>query len=241
MAAETNLITQEQMKKVREVDFVTQFAHNSLNKFMEVLGVTRKIPMMEGTTLYVYSTTGTLQSGAVAEGDIIPLSQYETTRTAVGEITLNKWRKAVSAEAIKKSGYKAAVEETDSALLRDVQKGIRKNFFDFINGSIAGATTATGADLQSALAAAWGQLQVKFEDDAAQAVYFCNPLDVAEYLGAASITTQNAFGMNYVEDFLGLGTVVLSANIEQGTFVATAKENFIAYYLTRRQRGRRSL
>ena len=64
--SETNLIKAAQMARIREVDFVSQFAHNSLAKFLEVLGVTRKIPMMEGTTMYVYSTTGTLQSGAVA-------------------------------------------------------------------------------------------------------------------------------------------------------------------------------
>ena len=230
--SETNLIKAAQMARVREVDFVSQFAHNSLAKFLEVLGVTRKIPMMEGTTMYVYSTTGTLQSGAVAEGAIIPLSQYTTTKTAVGEITLNKWRKAASAEAIKKSGYDAAVRDTDTALLKDVQKGVRASLFGFLNGTITNSVTASGADLQSALADAWGQLQVKFEDDTAEAVYFVNPLDIASYLGAASITTQNAFGMNYVEDFLGLGTVIISSQITQGTFVATAKENLIVYYLT---------
>ncbi len=87
MAAEINLITQEKMKKVREVDFVRQFQHKSLAKLLEVLGVTRKIPMMEGTTMYYYTTTGELQSGKVAEGEIIPLSQYETEKTKIGEIT----------------------------------------------------------------------------------------------------------------------------------------------------------
>lgn len=232
MAAETNLITAADMAKVREVDVVTQFAHNSLAKFDEVLGNVRKVAVSEGTTLYVYSTTGNLQNGEVDEGDVIPLSNYEVTKTPVSEIPLKKWRKAASAEAIKKSGYNAAVVETDAALLRDVQKGIRNDLFAFLNGELTGSATATGADLQSALAAAWGQLQVKFEDDAAEAVYFVNPLDIAEYLGAANITTQNAFGMNYVQDFLGLGTVVVSSQIPAGTFIATAKQNFIMYYLT---------
>lgn len=102
--AETNLITAEQMKKVREVDFVHQFEHNSLEKLTEVLGITRRIPMMEGSTLYYYTTTGELQDGNVGEGEIIPLSKYETTKTAIGDISLKKWRKAASAEAIKKSG-----------------------------------------------------------------------------------------------------------------------------------------
>lgn len=232
MAAETNLITTAQMKRVREVDFVNQFSHTNLDKLIEALGVTRRIPMMEGTTMYVYSVTGTLQDGKVGEGEIIPLSQYETKKTPVGEITLQKWRKGVSAEAIKKSGYDSAVRDTDTALLRDAQKGIRTDFFTFLNGEITNSTTATGVGLQSALANAWGQLQVKFEDDTAQAVYFVNPLDVADYLGSANIEMQTAFGMNYIENFLGLGTVIMNSNITKGTFVATAKDNLIMYYLT---------
>lgn len=230
--AETNLIKKAQMARVREVDFVSQFTHNSLNKLMEVMGVTRKIPVMEGTTIYVYSTSGTLQDGAVAEGEIIPLSQYATTKTPVTDITLSKWRKAVSAEAIKKSGYDAAVGDTDAALLRDVQKGIRSNFFTFLNGTITGSETASGTGLQAALADAWGQIQVKFEDDTAEAVYFVNPTDVAEYLGSAQISVQTAFGMNYIENFLGLGTVIMSSRVTAGTFIATAKQNLIMYYLT---------
>ena len=231
-SAETNLINAAAMSKAREVDFVYQFTHNSLAKLIEVLGVTRKIPMMEGTTMYAYSTSGTLQNGAVTEGEIIPLSKYTTAKEAVGSITLKKWRKAVSAEAIKKSGYDAAVRETDAALLRDVQKGIRSDFFTLLNGTISGSVSVTGDGLQQALAAAWGQLQVKFEDDSAEAVYFLNPLDVSNYLGTAQVTMQTAFGMNYIENFLGLGTVILTSRINAGTFLATAKQNIVMYYLT---------
>lgn len=230
--AETRLIKKAQMAKVREVDFVQQFAHNSLNKLIEVLGVTRKIPMQEGTTMYMYTTTGTLQDGTSAgEGEIIPLSQYQRNKTAVGSITLKKWRKAVSAEAIMKSGADEAVRATDAALLKDVQKGVRSDFFTLLNGTIANSTSVVEVGLQAALAAAWGQLQVKFEDDSVEAVYFVNPLDIADYLKNANITVQTAFGMNYVQDFLGLGTVIMSSRITQGTFAATAKENIILYYL----------
>ena len=230
---EANLITVQQMAKAREVDLVYQFTHNSLQKLIEALGVTRKIPMQEGTTMYVYQTSGSLaNTGAVPEGEVIPLSRYATTKTPVGEIALKKWRKAASAEAIKKSGYDAAVRETDAAILRDVEKGIRTDFFTFLNGTITGSDTATGEGLQKALANAWGKLQIKFEDDTAEAVYFLNPTDVATYLGTAQITMQTAFGMNYIENFLGLGTVILTSRITAGTFIATAKENLIMYYLT---------
>lgn len=232
MGAEANLITADDLKKVREVDFTQQFTHQSLEKLNEVLGVTRKIPMMEGTTMYVYTISGTLQSGSVDEGDVIPLSKYEETKTPVGEITLKKWRKAVSAESIKKSGYNNSVVATDAKLLKDVQAGIRTDFFGFLNGTITGSTSVTGTGLQEALANAWAQLQIKFEDDTAEAVYFVNPLDVADYLASANITVQTAFGMNYIEDFLGLGTVIMSSRITQGTFAATAKQNIILYYLT---------
>lgn len=231
-AAEVNLINQNDMKKVREVDFVTQFTHNSLKKLTEVLGVTRKIPMQEGTTMYVYTVTGTAGTGVVPEGEIIPLSHYTTAKTAIGEITLHKWRKAVSAEAIVKSGYNAAVRDTDAALLRDVQKGVRNDLFGFLNGSIASSVAASGTGLQAALADAWGKLQVAFEDDTAEAVYFLNPEDVSPYLGTANISVQTAFGMNYIENFLGLGTVIMSSRVTKGTFVATAKQNLIMYYIT---------
>lgn len=230
--AETNLIGKAQMSKVREVDFVQQFAHNSLAKLIEVLGVTRKLPMQEGTTLYMYTTSGTLQSGAVAEGEVIPLSKYQRNKTAVGEMSLGKWRKATSAEAIMKSGYQEAVAATDAALLKDVQKTVRTSFFTLLNGTITGATSVSGVGLQAALAAAWAQLQIKFEDDTASAVYFVNPVDIGDYLAAANISVQTAFGMNYIENFLGLGTVILSSQITAGTFIATAKENIVLYYLT---------
>lgn len=233
MTAMDNLTKAADLKKIREVDFVQQFTHNSLAKLIEVLGVTRKIPMMEGTTMYYYAMTGELaNNGSVGEGEVIPLTEIQQTKTPVGEITLKKWRKGVSAEAIKKSGYQTAVRDTDAKLLSLVQNSIRSDLFSFLNGDITGSTEVTGAGLQAALAAAWGQLQVLFEDDTAQAVYFLNPLDVADYLGKANITVQTAFGMNYIEDFLGLGTVIMSSRITQGTFIATAKQNFIMYYLT---------
>lgn len=231
-AAEQNIIDAAALKKVREVDFVQQFTHASLANLVKALGVTRKIAMEEGTTMYVYTITGTAGDGNVPEGEIIPLSKYTQTKTPIGEITLHKWRKAATAESIKKSGYNVAVRDTDAALLKDLQKGVRADFFGFLNGSIASSVTASGTGLQAALADAWGKLQVAFENDAAEAVYFLNPTDVSAYLGQANITVQTAFGMNYIENFLGLGTVITSSLITPGTFVATAKENIILYYIT---------
>lgn len=227
MAAETNLIKKADLAKARETEFVELFGY-SVKKLMEALGVTRKISKVAGTVLKTYKATGTLQDGAVAEGDLIPLSKYEVKPTAYKEIVLKKWRKATSAEAIIERGYDQAVEMTTDAMLRDVQKGVRKDFFDFL---ATGTGVANGTGLQATLAQAWGQLQVKFEDDEIETVYFVNPLDAADYLATASISTQTAFGMSYVENFLGLGTVIFNSSVPKGKIYATAKQNIVLYYI----------
>ena len=227
MAAEENLIKKSDLVRAREIEFVTLFGE-SIKKLVEALGVTRKIPKQAGYTLKAYKATGTLQPGTVAEGDLIPLSKYQTEAVSYAEIVLKKWRKATSAEAIIEKGYDQAVQMTTDRMLKDVQKGIRTDFFTFL---ATGTGSATGATFQAALAQAWGQLQVLFEDDSIEAIYFMNPLDVADYLATAQITTQTAFGMTYVENFLGLGTVIFDSKVPQGTIYATAKDNIVLYYV----------
>lgn len=227
MAAENNLIKKADLARAREIEFTYNFSEG-VRKLMEALGVTRKIAKQAGTVLKAYKATGTLANGAVAEGDTIPLSKYQTEPVSFGEITLKKWRKATSAEAIVERGYDQAVEMTTDRMLRDVQKAIRTDLFNFL---ATGTGQASGTDFQAVLAQAWGQLQVKYEDDAIQAVYFVNPLDIADYLAGASISTQTAFGMTYVEDFLGLGTVIMNASVPKGKIYATAKENIVLYYI----------
>ena len=227
MAAEQNLITSADLVRAREIEFTYTFGE-SIKKLMEALGVTRKIPKQAGTVLKAYKAKGTLQNGNVAEGDLIPLSKYKTEAINLSEITLKKWRKATSAEAIIEKGYSQAVTMTTDAMLKDVQKGVRKDFFDFL---ATGTGVAAGNTFQAALAQSWGQLQVLFEDDEISAVYFMNPLDVADYLATANISLQNAFGMTYVKDFLGLGTVIFNSSVPKGKVYATASDNIVLYYI----------
>lgn len=225
--AEANLIKKSDLVRAREIEFTYNFSEG-VRKLMEALGVTRKIAKQAGTVLKAYKAVGTLESGEVGEGETIPLSKYATEAVNFGEITLKKWRKATSAEAITERGYDQAVEMTTDRMLRDVQKAVRTDLFNFL---ATGTGSASGDNMQGTLAQAWGQLQVKFEDDAIQSVYFVNPLDIADYLANAQITTQTAFGMTYVEDFLGLGTVIMNASVPKGKIYATAKENIVLYYI----------
>jgi hypothetical protein len=225
--ADANLIKNADLARVREQEFVYMFT-GSLKKLFEALSVTRKIAKQAGYALKAYKAVGTLEDGNVGEGEIIPLSKYETEPVDFGEIVLKKWRKATSAEAIVEKGYDQAVTMTTDKMLGDVQRLIRSDFFAFL---ATGTAKANGANFQGALAQSWGQLQVLFEDDTVSAVHFMNPLDVADYLATANITMQNAFGMKYAEDFLGLGRVFFNSQVPKGTIYSTAMENLIAYYI----------
>ena len=227
MAAATNTILSTDTAQVRMIAFNLLF-NGSLTKFMEAMGITRKIPVQEGAALKAVKITGTLQDGTVAEGDLIPLSKYKAEEVTVAEAVLHKWRKSTTAEAILKGGYDQAVGATTDKMVKDVQKKIRSDLFAFM---ATGTGTATGTGLQAALANGWGKLQVLFEDDSVDTVYFLNPMDVSDYLGTAQVTMQTAFGMNYIENFLGLGTVFLNSNVPEGKYYATAKENIVAYYI----------
>lgn len=226
-AVDEKTIKAADLAKVRDVDFTARF-ETGLDTLMKMLGVTRKIEKKAGETLKVYKVTGTLENGTVAEGEIIPLSKYNTTYTPIGEATLHKWRKVTTAEAISEKGYGQAVNDTNDKMLKDIQKGIRKDFVTFLG---TGTGEATGVGLQAAMAQVWGQMQVLFEDTAIETVYFMNPLDVADYLGSAQVTTQTAFGMSYIENFLGMGTAILASDIPKGKIYATAAENIVLYYI----------
>lgn len=226
-AVDANTVKAEDLAKVRDVDFAERFSAG-IETLMKMLGITRKIEKKAGEVLKVYKVTGTLADGTVAEGEIIPLSKYNTTYEAIGEAELKKWRKVTTAEAISEKGYGQAVNDTNEKMLKDIQKGIRSNFVSFLG---TGTGSASGAGLQAAMAQVWGQMQVLFEDTAIQTVYLINPLDVADYLGNAQISTQTAFGMSYIENFLGMGTAILASDIPKGKIYATAAENIVLYYI----------
>lgn len=215
------------LAKVRDVDFTERFSAG-IETLMKMLGVTRKIEKKAGEVLKVYKVDGTLQDGTVAEGEIIPLSKFNTTYESIGEATLKKWRKETTAESISEKGYGQAVNDTNAKMLRLIQNGIRSKFISFL---ATGTGKAEGIGLQATLAKTWGQMQVLFEDTAIEVVHFINPLDIADYLATAQISTQTAFGFTYIENFLGLGNVILAADVPKGKVYTTAAENIVCYYI----------
>ena len=129
-AAPDNMTGQDQiMVRAREVDFVTSFARD-MQALLDILGITRMIKKENGSELKVQKASGTLQSGEVAEGEEIPMSQYEVTEETVGKIKIDKYRKGVSLEAIASKGYAAAVDQTDQEFRADLRNVVTGKLYD---------------------------------------------------------------------------------------------------------------
>lgn len=229
MAVLPNTITTEDLSnaQLREIDFVERFQY-SVAKLIEALGITRKIPKEAGTVLKTYKAVGALEDGNVAEGETIPLSKYTIEPVSYKEITLKKWRKATTAESITRYGFDQAVTKTTDEMLRDVQRGVRADFFGFMQ---TGTGVSEGGNLKKVLANATGKLLALFDTDEVASVHFVNPITVYDYLGDQEITTQTAFGMQYVKDFLGYGTLFMNNSVPEGKVLSTVEENLVLYYI----------
>lgn len=219
MAAENNLT--EKFAKAQSIDFVEQFG-KSIKKLLEMLKIERRMTLPVGATIKTYSSKVTLDGTKVAKGDIIPLSKVETTEGDPIELAWDKKRKAVAIEDIQAYGFEQAVSKTDTELLRELQKEIKKNFFAQL---AKGTTSVSGVGLQGAMAKTWGGVAGKFEDDDVTTIAFVNPTDVADYLATAQITVQTAFGLRYVENFLGVDVAIMSTSVPAKTLYATASDN----------------
>lgn len=234
MTAKANLTKSANIQTTaREIDFVTRFASN-WEHLREIMGVTRVVRKPAGAQLVTKSASITLQSGAVAEGDEIPYSQSAVVSTPFATINVEKYAKAVSLEAINEHGYNDAVNLTDEAFLYELQGEVTDKFYTFIN---TGSLTSSKATFQAALAEAQAQVRNKWKGmkkGITDVIGFCNILDAYDYLGAANITVQSEFGMNYIENFLGYKKLFLCATAEvaRNTVIATPVENVILYYVS---------
>lgn len=226
-AAATNTIVAADLDPAISIDCVSRLNSN-IAELRQVLGITEMEPMPAGTSIKIYTLEQVNTPDQVGEGEDIPLTEIKRRLARTIELTLKKYRKNTTAEAIQKVGRDMAINKTDEKLLSGIQKGIKADFYSMLG---TGTGSASGTTLQSALSAAWGAIKKFYVDEDATPIYFASSDDVADYLGTAQITMQQAFGMSYVEDFLGLGTLVVSPSLTKGKLIATAKENLHGAYV----------
>lgn len=214
----------------RAIDFVSRFQAN-WEGLLEILNVSRPIEKAPGTILKAYNASVTLQTSPVAEGDEIPYSLASVTPAAITDVTLKKYAKGVTIEAITQYGAELAVRKTDEAMINEIQEGIISDWYTFAQ---TGSLTGTADTFQMGVAKAVGMVRNKFKSirrSVGTVVAFVNMLDAYEYLGAAGLTIQNQFGMTYIENFMGVDRLILSSDLPQGTIIATPAENICVYYV----------
>lgn len=220
----------------REVDFVTRFNDN-WDALRNIMGIMRPIRKAPGTSLISYTADVALEDGDVGAGEVIPYSKATITQATKDDLSIKKYAKAVPIEDVDKYGAEIAVEKSDDAFLTKLQNVVLGKFYTFLN---SGSLTGTAATWQAALAKAQGEVLNKFAGmakDVTSVVGFANILDAYDYLGAADISVQTQFGLNYVKDFMGYSTLFLlpttvSGNnaIARNTVIATPVENIDLYY-----------
>lgn len=232
-AANAGLIKTEDIDvTAREIDFVTSFERN-WEALREVLGISKAIRKTPGTVLKSKYAEGTLESGTVAEGNAIPRTHYTVKEKPYAEITLGKYAKEVSIEAIMNHGYEAACGMTDEEFKTDLQDDITTKFYNYLK---TGTLTNTTKTFQMAVAKAIGSVKNKFKSmhkTATGVAVFVNMMDLYDYLGNSKITLQTAFGLTYIKKFLGADIMILCSDneIPAGKVLATAVNNIVAYYV----------
>ena len=234
MAKEKLTVAADITVAAREVDFVTRFAQN-WDALKEILGIMRAIEKAPGTKLTSYQASmkgDALQGGAsVGEGTEIPYTEFKVEPVAYSDVTLEKYAKAVSIEAVTKYGAAVAVQKTDEAFLNELQNVVMARFYTFL---ATGTLTDTATSFQMAVAKSIGLVKDKFKKmhrNITGVVTWVNTLDAYEYLGAANLTVQTAFGIDYVENFMGAQTLILSSEIERGKVISTPVDNIDLYYV----------
>lgn len=231
--AQLDYLTRQQDITVaaREQDFVTVFGNNWA-ALMNIMGISRPIRKTPGTKLVASRASITLQD-SVGEGELIPFSRATVEPVVYSDVTIEKYAKSVSIEAVNKFGAAVAIQKTDEAFLNELQNKVLTSFYTFLR---SGELTYTATTWQMALAMAKGQVINKFQEmrkTVTEVVGFANILDAYNYLGAAQITVQNRFGVSYVEDFMGYRTLFLlsESDIPSGTVIALPVDNIDLYYV----------
>ena len=233
MAKEKLTVQADITVAAREVDFVTRFAQN-WDALREILGIIRPIEKAAGTKLtsYVASMKGELQGGSsVGEGEEIPYTEFQVEPATYADVVLEKYAKAVSIEAVTKYGATVAVQKTDEAFLNELQNVVMGRFYTFL---ATGSLTDTAETFQMAVAKSIGLVKDKFKrihKNVTGVVTWVNTLDAYEYLGAANLSVQTAFGIDYVENFMGAQTLILSSEIARGKVISTPIDNIDLYYI----------
>lgn len=204
------------------IDYVTRF-EDDMAFLQDTMDITELEKVREGTTIKRYKWTTEKPETQAAEGDEIPLTKVTRREADPIVITLQKYRRLTTAEAIARVGRDMALDRADKEVVDEMHDDIITAFADNVKDGTGTAEAA--ANLQAAVANVAAALETKFAHKRADKVFFMHPATLYKYLGTASITTQERFGLRYLEDFLGMGSAFIDPSFDEGKIYGTVKQN----------------
>lgn len=212
------------------IDYVERF-NASWQSWTEILGIMRPIKKIPGTRLHSYKVNVDLNDTEYVEGDEVALSKVNVEEVKQKDLELVPDRIRVTAKAVKDYGATIAVQKARSAFLSATRGKILDEFYAF---ALTGTLTDNEDSFQMAVAMAVAKVKDKFKKmrlDYGNIIVFANTLDVGRYLGNAAISTQTSEGTEYLKNFLGASTMIVTSEIPEGTVVAIPAENINLYYI----------
>ena len=239
MAQTPNTIVANDVVTSLDIEFNSNYERD-IYDFIGRLGLEEPMVMAAGTTLYQLTVSGELNNSLTAgspspsssgtayvEGDEVALSHYAVTKTPVGELGFKPYRKRTTAAAIQKGGYEQSVLRTDKEMLNDLRTQLLGEFFTFLKGG-SSYSTATGATMQATLANMDAKMTDLLETKgfaSGRNIRFVNPYDIAGYLGTATVGLATLYGMQYLQNFLGVTDIIVTNKVDQGEIWMTPVEN----------------
>lgn len=181
-----------------------------------------------------YASAGSSSGKTYVEGDEITLSHFDLEKVYIGDVNFIPYRFRVTAQAIQRGGLRNALTRFTDKAYKQLRSDSVADIFNWLN-SFNGTSTAPASGtwgLQQLIAHTEEKLLNTLEthrENDTDIIHFLNRSDVYEYLANATITTQDLFGMTYLENFLGINKVFVSNKVASGTEIATPVANLKAY------------
>ena len=188
-----------------------------------------------GTYYVAYASVGSSSGKKYVEGDEITLSHFDLEKVYIGDVNFIPYRFRVTAQAIQRGGLMNAVTRFTDKSYKQLRSDTVADIFNWINlfdnPTVAAPASGTWS-LQEVLAhteeTLLNTLETNRENDT-DIIHFVNRSDAYDHLAGATITTQELFGMTYLENFLGVNKVFLTNRVTQGTICATPVNNLKSY------------
>lgn len=205
----------------QQVNAVAKF-NTDLHALMEVLNVADVRKVRDGGSVMVYAEKEP-ETVTYVEGQEIPNSDVTPVAGDPQIITWTPKRSLATYQKIQSETFDVAVGGTADKLRKMIGAGFRTSLCTAINTGTGTATQA--ATVQQAAANATAKLMEVTAEEAGTPIILLSPMTWAAYAGAANISTQTAFGLNYVKGFLGVELAIILPGLTDNVVYATTAEN----------------